>query len=106
MEPDLSTTALAVLRGAGQEDNPFKASTLRERAYIRGLNPPRLASQTNVELSDDEDALDETLDAAVLAGEFNQLLLKEDNDEDQERQPSDTLLTAETTAPITAYTVD
>ena len=44
IELDLSTIALAILRGARQEDNPYKAGTLRERAYMRSLNPARLAS--------------------------------------------------------------
>jgi hypothetical protein len=85
----LSTTALAILRGARQEDNPYKASTLRERAYIRSLNPARLASQANVDLLDDDaldndaldnkDALDKALDEAILAGEFDQPLLEDDD---------------------------
>jgi hypothetical protein len=77
----LSTIALAILRGAGQEDDPYKAGTLRERAYIRSLNLARLASQANVDLLDDnaldndalddEDALDKALDEAIFAGEFD-----------------------------------
>jgi hypothetical protein len=77
----LSITALAILQGAGQEDDPYKASTLRERAYIRSLNPARLASQANVDLLNNnaldnnalnnKDALDKALDKAILAGEFN-----------------------------------
>jgi hypothetical protein len=38
---------------------------------MRSLNPVRLASQANVELLDDEDVLDEELDAAIIAGEFD-----------------------------------
>ena len=74
------TTALAILQGARQEDDPYKASTLRERAYIRSLNPARLASQANMDLLDNnaldndaldnKDALDKALNEAILAGEL------------------------------------
>jgi hypothetical protein len=57
MEPGISTTTLAILRGAGQDDDPYEAGTIRERAYMRSLNPARLI-QANIELLDDEDALD------------------------------------------------
>ena len=77
----MSTIALAILRGARQEDDPYKAGTLRERAYIRSLNPARLASQANVDLLDNnaldnnvldnKDALDKALNEAILAGEFD-----------------------------------
>jgi hypothetical protein len=89
----LSTTALAILQGARQEDNPYKAGTLRERAYIRSLNPARLASQANINLLnnnalnndalDNKNALDKALDKAILAGEFNQPLLKDDDNNNQ-----------------------
>jgi hypothetical protein len=42
-QANLSTTALGFLRSAGQEDDPYKAGTLRERAYIRSLYLERLA---------------------------------------------------------------
>jgi hypothetical protein len=81
MELDLLTIALAILRGIRQEDDPYKAGTLQERAYMRSLNPARLASQANVDLLDDnaldndalddKDALDKALDEAILAGEFD-----------------------------------
>jgi hypothetical protein len=58
---DLSTTALAIMRGAGQDDDPYEAGTLHERAYLRSLNPIKLASQAEVEALDDEEELDETM---------------------------------------------
>jgi len=58
---DLSTTALAILRGAGQGDDPYEAGTLRERAYLRSLNPIKLASQVEAEALDDEEELDEAM---------------------------------------------
>ncbi|KAE9377801.1 hypothetical protein N431DRAFT_461384 [Stipitochalara longipes BDJ] len=73
MEPGISTTTLAILRGTGQDDDPYEAST------------------ANIELLDDEDALDEALDAAILMGEFDQPLLEDDNNEEQEGEPSQIL---------------
>jgi hypothetical protein len=77
----LLTTALAILQGARQEDNPYKAGTLQEKAYIRSLNLARLALQANINLLNNnaldnnalnnKDALDKALDKAILAGEFN-----------------------------------
>jgi hypothetical protein len=70
-EANLLTIALAILRGVGQEDDPYKAGTLRERAYIRSLHFDRLAKQANVDLLDNEIAEEEALDAAIQAGEFD-----------------------------------
>jgi hypothetical protein len=77
-QANLSTTALGFLRGAGQEDNPYKAGTLRERAYMRSLHPERLASQANMELLDNEEMMDEELDMAIRAGEFDNPLPNDD----------------------------
>ncbi|KAN0080467.1 hypothetical protein V8E54_003671 [Elaphomyces granulatus] len=38
---DLSTTALAILRGAEQEDDPYEVGTLRERTYTCFTKPRR-----------------------------------------------------------------
>jgi hypothetical protein len=77
-QANLFTTALGFLRGAGQEDNPYKAGTLRERAYIRSLYPERLASQANMELLNNEEIMDKELDTAIRAGEFNNPLPNDD----------------------------
>lgn len=49
---NLTTTALGILRGAGSDEDPYEAGTLRERAYLRSLHPNKLAEQI------DEDKLD------------------------------------------------
>jgi hypothetical protein len=49
---NLTTTALGILRGAGSDEDPYEAGTLRERAYLRSLHPNKLAEQI------DEDELD------------------------------------------------
>jgi hypothetical protein len=41
---DLSTTALAILRGAEREDDPYEVGTLRERAYTCFTKPRRNSS--------------------------------------------------------------
>jgi hypothetical protein len=124
----LSTIALAILQGAKQEDNPYKASTLQERAYIKSLNLARLASQANMDLLDNnalnnnalnnnalnnnalnnnalnnnalnnnalnnnalnnnaldnKDTLNKALNKAILASEFNQPLLGDNNNNNQ-----------------------
>jgi hypothetical protein len=78
MQANLSTTTLGFLRGAGQEDDPYKAGTLWERAYIRSLHPERLVSQANIELLDNEEMIDEELDMAIRVGEFDNPLPDDD----------------------------
>ena len=85
----MSTTALAILQGAGQEDDPYKADTLQERAYMRSLNPAKFALQSDVELLDNEDALNKVLDKAIFAGEFD---LPLDQVEEQEQEDEDNKL--------------
>ena len=53
---DLSTTVLGILRGAGSDEDPYEAGTLRERAYLRSLHPNKLPEQI------DEDELDDIKD--------------------------------------------
>ena len=54
---------------------------------MRSLNPVRLTSQADVDLFDDIDALDEALDAAILAGEFDLPLNQEDDEPSQVLSP-------------------
>jgi hypothetical protein len=61
-KPSILTTKLAIQRGASTNDDPYKPGTLRERAYLRSLNPIKLADQVDIEILDtkeEEKALEE-----------------------------------------------
>jgi hypothetical protein len=51
-----STTKLALAHGAGGPEDPYEPDTERERAYMRSINPDKLAS---IDIFEDKDSSEE-----------------------------------------------